>query len=579
MTGVTGNEQALRCVMNFYSKLALKAFIPCVLFLLSLIINGMLSSNREQLSDKLVAIATAQKLLGTLDMYHDASRGNIYIALASRDNASRLDTVIAETDNMTKEMLPLLQQSASLLKFTGISDAKAEESLKRYVADIQLELTELRQGNVHQATLNEIDELFEVLETELGQYRDTVDSYIGAQVLTPLANTKSAEFTFNVVSVLLLLSACVLIWLAIADVRAVLGNQPLTLHKMIDSLKRGDYTITGSSRVGSISAMLGEWSAAQAKQTADILDAGQAQTHCIHHIDEAANLTLQGMQRVNDRTIILSSALQQFDATVADVASRTEQAYSSAQHAMAEAGRGEHEVKQTVALIQQMISGVQQSVTAMDSLNLKNQQIASILDVISGISEQTNLLALNAAIEAARAGEAGRGFSVVADEVRNLASKTNEATNTIRGMIDGLRAETDKAVSHMQANQTHSKKVIATTEALTAVLQAISDSIHGLTGINAQIATAAEQQAAVTSQLANDVKEVSDVAHQVLVETELSVSRVTELVSLNDSVMAMLAHYVIPTELRKNRENLSHSASVKPSAKPSAKPKSAKRAA
>jgi methyl-accepting chemotaxis protein len=179
------------------------------------------------------------------------------------------------------------------------------------------------------------------------------------------------------------------------------------------------------------------------------------------------------------------------------------------QNAIAEFTAGQAEVSKTQNSINALASKVADASTVINNLSDDSRQIGSVLEVIQGIAEQTNLLALNAAIEAARAGEQGRGFAVVADEVRNLARRTQDSTREIQAVIEKMQSSTDKAVSVMGDGQAQAEVSVEQAQRAGEALTAINLSVQRISDMNTQIATAAEEQAAVANEINQNFNQIT----------------------------------------------------------------------
>ena len=223
--------------------------------------------------------------------------------------------------------------------------------------------------------------------------------------------------------------------------------------------------------------------------------------------------TLQGMSQVQSNTDALAAATQEMSSTVQEIANTTEQAKQDTEMAQEQAADGQRQVGEAVNLIQKVATEIEQAVTSINQLDQQSAQIGDILNVIRTISDQTNLLALNAAIEAARAGEAGRGFAVVADEVRHLASRTQQATVEIQQRIQQLQQSTTDAVDIMHHTAQISDLAVEQAEAAGTRLNEIVQAVSRITDMNMQIATAAEQQSLVAQETSRNVVDVADIAH------------------------------------------------------------------
>ena len=209
---------------------------------------------------------------------------------------------------------------------------------------------------------------------------------------------------------------------------------------------------------------------------------------------------------------MLATAMHQMSLTVQEIARNAADAADSAQATDTEANSGRQVVAKTVAAINALASEVESASAVIHSLEKASENIGSVLDVIRGIAEQTNLLALNAAIEAARAGEQGRGFAVVADEVRTLASRTQKSTAEIQKMIELLQNDASNAVTVMDKGRIQASNSVQQANQADTSLNQITQMIARISDMNTQIASAAEEQSAVTEEINKNIVAISNMA-------------------------------------------------------------------
>ncbi|RCL28902.1 chemotaxis protein [Pseudomonas sp. AFG_SD02_1510_Pfu_092] len=213
-------------------------------------------------------------------------------------------------------------------------------------------------------------------------------------------------------------------------------------------------------------------------------------------------------------TAQVASAVSQMASSVQEVARNAQLTASAANLANQASDRGQQLVEQTRQHIDSLASEVQQTSAVIHQLEQHGNEIDRVLEVIQSIAEQTNLLALNAAIEAARAGEAGRGFAVVADEVRGLASRTQQSTAHIQGTIDTLRRSTGDAVLAMQRSHSQAEVSVEQAQLAARALDGITQRVDEISGMSVQIAAAVEQQSAVGDSIQCSLADISQTTHK-----------------------------------------------------------------
>ena len=223
----------------------------------------------------------------------------------------------------------------------------------------------------------------------------------------------------------------------------------------------------------------------------------------------ASNSSMLNSDEQASRTNSVAAAINQLGAAAQEIARNAAQASHQASDARSLAQDGQQVVDRSIAAMNQLSSMLSTSSTNIESLNSKTVNIGQILEVITSISQQTNLLALNAAIEAARAGEAGRGFAVVADEVRNLAHRTQESAQQVQGMIEELQVGARESVSTMGDSQRHSQDSVEIANLAGERLNSVTVRIGEIDGMNQSVATATEEQTAVVESINMDITEIN----------------------------------------------------------------------
>ncbi len=255
---------------------------------------------------------------------------------------------------------------------------------------------------------------------------------------------------------------------------------------------------------------------------------------------ESTAATSRGMGQQQLESDMVATAVTEMGATIDEIAGNTENTANKAQATNRNASDGMKEVQQTVARISALSADLQQAALVMGELERDSSTIGSVLDVIRGIAEQTNLLALNAAIEAARAGEQGRGFAVVADEVRSLAQRTAESTRQIEQIIQGLQKRTKQIVTAMHNCRQQGEAGVEQAGVASALLSTITDDVTLIMDMTTQIATAIEQQSHVAAEVNKNVIRIRDIS-----EDSLAIARQNAHTSEEVAVQAARLHQTV----------------------------------
>ena len=241
----------------------------------------------------------------------------------------------------------------------------------------------------------------------------------------------------------------------------------------------------------------------------------------------------------------VATAMNEMTATAQEVARSASVADQAAQEADVKAEDGIEVAAKALAATRNLASEIQQAADAVHKLELESDNIGSVLDVIRGIAEQTNLLALNAAIEAARAGEQGRGFAVVADEVRTLAGRTQESTQEIQGMIERLQQGAKGAAGTMEQGQSKARDTLEQVELADHTLEEINQAVARIKDMNRQIATAAEEQGAVAEEINRNVVAINDLSFQSAQGAEQTALASTEQARLAGELQTMADRFTV----------------------------------
>lgn len=401
-----------------------------------------------------------------------------------------------------------------------------------------------------------------VLVPKLGytEYLPKWDMVIGTVVNLDGIEAQVAEVEASVKErmqgmILSIVAITFVVLLVIAVIGMLVANtilRPLHLMKVnLDDIAAGEgdlthrLAITSQDELGDLARSFNRFVDKIHAMVRQITDMTFQLTTLVGQVSDQAHRSEQAMERQRHETDQVATAINEMSSAAQEVARSAQGASVAAQKTDEEGQVAKRVVDGSIQQIHALVSDIRSSGSSLDSLQQDVTSIVSVLGVIRSIADQTNLLALNAAIEAARAGEAGRGFAVVADEVRALASRTQQSTQEIQGMIDRLQQGTDEAV---QAMRRSSEAGVGTSEQANQAgesLDAMAQLIGTINSMNAQIASAAEEQTAVAEEINRSVHQIAVAVDNVADETQQGAQTTRSLAQLGQRLGDLVGQFRI----------------------------------
>lgn len=326
--------------------------------------------------------------------------------------------------------------------------------------------------------------------------------------------------------------------------------QPLRLAvKVSETVAEGDLTfrfnVEGSDETAALLRSLQAMQNTLRETVSKISDSSMQLASAAEELNAVTDDSNRGLNQQNQEIEQAATAVNEMTAAVDDVARNAVGTAESSRACDKHAKDGEQQVQETVHSISLLVTGLGQTAIQVTNLAESTKSISKVLDVIRTISEQTNLLALNAAIEAARAGEAGRGFAVVADEVRALAHRTQESTEEIEAMVAEIQTDTSSAVAAMQTSNVQAEDTLLLAQAAGKALENITDAINSISESNLVIASASEEQAQVAREVDRNLTNIRDLSTQTAAGAHQTSAASQELSRLAVRLNEMVTRFVI----------------------------------
>jgi methyl-accepting chemotaxis protein len=330
-------------------------------------------------------------------------------------------------------------------------------------------------------------------------------------------------------------------------IKVMLLNKLQRIADVAHSISNNDITHTcgmhSNDLIGEIIKSFNKMAAGLREIIGHISDASGQLTNAAHSIKRLTDRTHDGVSQQRNQTMNAVSAMDEMVERIREVSCNSDDAAKSANDAHTAAEHGRTVVRQNIQTVDALVEEVSRAGTVMDELADHSREIGGVLDVIRGIAEQTNLLALNAAIEAARAGEQGRGFAVVADEVRTLATRTQQSTEEIQKMIAGLQQKAAEAVDVMQRGSERASTNAEQAHQADEALEQITNAVGNISRQTSNIAAAAKAQEEVADRVCNTVKKIQKEADDLLGAAEEGASSGSELTTLTGRLQQIVSRF------------------------------------
>ncbi|NAO27445.1 methyl-accepting chemotaxis protein [Pseudomonas syringae pv. dysoxyli] len=463
-----------------------------------------------------------------------------------------------ETQQKTIELMAMRNKQITDAQTVYEKLISAPEERNLYSQYVQL-LGQYRQLEDRLKTLsraNNIDQLQELLNNEMVSNSDQMNVVLRKLVeintaqLNEVKEQASSEYdsAFNMVIGLLIattLLTLVFAWMLIKSITTPIATALLAAETIAQGNLTRPISIDGTDEAGRLLLAMKTMQDKLRDTLQGISGSATQLASAAEELNAVTDESARGLVQQNDEIEQAATAVNQMTSAVEEVARNATSTSQASRSAATSAGDGRDLVQETVSAIERMSGDVQGTAELIISLANESRDIGKVLDVIRGLADQTNLLALNAAIEAARAGEAGRGFAVVADEVRALAHRTQQSTSEIERMISSIQTGTEQAVSSMRNSTERAESTLNIAKGAGQALNTINSAVEEINERNMVIASAAEEQAQVAREVDRNLVNIRDLSAQSTNGANQTSAASTELSRLAIDLNGMVARFAL----------------------------------